>query len=198
MSAKTTFFTEVGDVAIGLTPTNLDGVTIGANTPEPATVTNLTASGTSSLVGAVSGAGFVAAVEAIAATGGFPTLPTYNTTQIAGLTTTGVMALSSVSDGLVFIDPTTTQQTAVSLAQVQTITGAKTFTGGETVTGGLQTDTLQFSTLTTTGLAALTSISLANLSTTQVAGFTTQHIAALSTTTVLALSQLFLAQFPTV
>lgn len=67
VAANTTFFTSIGDQVIPLTRTTMDSITIGATTPAPATVTNLHATGTSLLDGAVSGAGFNAAVKAVAA-----------------------------------------------------------------------------------------------------------------------------------
>jgi hypothetical protein len=64
---NTVFWTAKGDVPIGLTPTNLDGVTIGATTPAPVSATTLNASGATVLTGAVTGAGFTAAVAAAGA-----------------------------------------------------------------------------------------------------------------------------------
>jgi hypothetical protein len=70
MTGKTTLWSApLGDVVFPMTPTSIDGMTIGATTPEPATVTTLHATGASALDGAVTGAGFVAAVKAIAGAG---------------------------------------------------------------------------------------------------------------------------------
>jgi hypothetical protein len=70
MSGNTTLFSStIGDVVFPITPTAIDGMTIGATTPEPITGTNIHATGTSIMDGAVSGAGFVAAVKQVAGAG---------------------------------------------------------------------------------------------------------------------------------
>jgi len=56
MSGTTTLFSsKTGDINFPMTPTSIDGMTIGSTTPEPGAFTSLVASG------AVSGAGFTAA-----------------------------------------------------------------------------------------------------------------------------------------
>jgi hypothetical protein len=66
MSGTTVLFSsKTGDINFPITPASIDSMTIGATTPAPITGTNLHATGTTELDGAVSGAGFVAAVQAI-------------------------------------------------------------------------------------------------------------------------------------
>lgn len=67
-ASQTTFFTEKGDVSLPLNAASVD-IPIGQNTPQPAVVTTFHATGASVLDGAVSGAGFVAAVQAISGAG---------------------------------------------------------------------------------------------------------------------------------
>lgn len=65
MSGNTVLWSSsIGDVSFPITPDSMDGVTIGETTPAPATVTDLHATGTTELDGAVSGAGFLAALLA--------------------------------------------------------------------------------------------------------------------------------------
>lgn len=69
MTGNTTVFSPpIGDVVLPITPTTVDAI-LGSNSPKAATVTSLTNSGASVLTGAVSGAGFVAAVQAISGAG---------------------------------------------------------------------------------------------------------------------------------
>jgi hypothetical protein len=74
LAGNTTFFSStLGDVVFPFTaptasaPGLIDNMTIGATTPRPITGTNVHATGTATLDGAVSGAGFQAAVKAISA-----------------------------------------------------------------------------------------------------------------------------------
>ncbi len=153
-----------GDMTFPITPTSMDGMTIGQYVPANATVTNLTANGTSVLTGAVSGAGFVTAVNALISGGSYDpaavaiTGGTINGTVIGGTTraaisgttvnanstVTGTQLISSVSTGTAPLSVTSTTPVAnlsiggnaATATLATTATAATSATTATNVAGG--------------------------------------------------------------
>jgi hypothetical protein len=93
---------------------------IMAATPEPLAVTNLSASGTSVLTGAVSGAGFVAAVNAVGAAKG--------TVVINGTAPATVADAAVTANSTIIFTLKTVGGTVGALPAIQTITPGTGFT----------------------------------------------------------------------
>jgi hypothetical protein len=123
------FSSKSGDVVFPFTPPTssapgtIDNMTIGATTPKPATVTTLHATGTSELDGAVSGAGFTSAVQAISA----PPI-TVGTVTLNGATPVTVANAAVDAGSLVIFTLKTVGGTVGAYPAIQTITPATGFT----------------------------------------------------------------------
>lgn len=122
MSGNTVLFSSsVGDVNFPITPDSIDGMTIGATNPAPATVTDLDVTGTSELTGSVSGAGFLAALLAwFQANSG--------TFTADGATPVTVAASEVTANSQILITLKTVGGTVGAIPHVETITPGTGFT----------------------------------------------------------------------
>jgi hypothetical protein len=116
MSGTTTLFSsKTGDINFPMTPTSIDGMTIGSTTPEPGAFTNLAASG------AVSGAGFAAAFLAWFQTN-------TGTFTANGASAVTVAAASVTAGSQILITLKTVGGTVGAIPHIETITPGTGFT----------------------------------------------------------------------
>lgn len=123
-SGKTTLWSPAsGDIALPITESTVDAA-LGSNTPASAVVTTLHATGATELDGAVTGAGFVAAVQAIVEEG----LTEVGTFTANGVTPVTVADTSITANSLVLITLKTVGGTVGAIPHVETITPGTGFT----------------------------------------------------------------------